>query len=121
MIFRHIQESLIIQAYSEPCVTLAYSEVWYIQDPGIFETRDIFKALVFPKLWHIQTQKHIQNPGLFRTLRYSTLEAYSEPCQISTMERLEEQLTAIIIFASYNCFCNISFSCLLAHEINMIF
>ena len=32
-IFRHVQELFRnIQAYSETCVTLAYSEPWYIQN-----------------------------------------------------------------------------------------
>ena len=89
----------VIQAYSVPCVTLTYSELWYIQNPGIFETRGIFRTLVYPKLWHIQNLKHIQNPGQFRALRFSEPEAYSEPCQTSRMEHFEKQLTAIIIFA----------------------
>ena len=49
-----------------------YSEPWYIQNPGIFRTRSIFRTLV-----------------------YLELEAYSEPwyiqnsrCQTSTMEHL---------------------------------
>ena len=46
--------------------------------------------MVYPKLWHIQ--RHIQNPGLFKTQGYSKTEAYSEPCQTSTMERFEKQL-----------------------------
>ena len=56
----------------------------------------------------------MQNPGLFRTLGYSEPEAYSEPCQLSTMERFRN-------IVCYNYFCNISFSCLLVHEIDMIF
>ena len=121
-ISRHNQTySGIIQAYFEPCVTPAYSEPWYIQNPGIFKTRDIFRTLVYPKLWHIGNQRLIQNPGLFKTLGYSEPVAYSEPCQISAMECFEKQLTAIIIFASYNYFRNISFSCPLVHEIKMIF
>ena len=52
---------------------------------------------------------------------YSEPEAYSEPCQVSTMRRFGKQLTTTIIFASYNYFRNISFSCLLVNEINMIF
>ena len=65
-IFRHIQTypdiirriqaySAIIQAYSEPCVTLAYSESW-----------------------HIQNQRHIQNPGISKTLAHLEPETYSE-------------------------------------------
>ena len=50
-IFRHIQTYLgIIQAYSEPCVTLTYSELWYIHNSVIFKTRGIFKTAVYPKL-----------------------------------------------------------------------
>ena len=56
--------------------------------------------LLHPKLWHIQNQRHIQNP----TLGNSELEAYSEPCQASLMEGFEKQLTVIIIFASYKYF-----------------
>ena len=59
-IFRHIQAySGTIQAYSEPCVTLGYSELCYIEHPGIFKTRIC--------------QRHIQNPGT------STIVAHSEP------------------------------------------
>ena len=43
----------IIQAYSETCVTLAYSELWYIQN-----------------------QRHIEKPGISKTLAYSKPEAY---------------------------------------------
>ena len=76
--------------------------------------------------WHIQNseynQRHSQDPGLFRApWDISESKAYSEPCQTSTMERFEKQLTAIIIFESYYCFCNISFSCPLVNEINTIF
>ena len=97
------------------------SELWHIQNLCIFKTRGIFRTLLYSKLWHIQNQGHIQNPRLFRTLGYSEPKAYSEPCQISTRERFGKQLTAIIIFASYNYFHNISFSCSLGHEINTIF
>ena len=49
--FRRIQELFWhIQAYPEPCVTLAYIEPWYIQNPDI------------------QNQKHIQNPGIFKKI-----------------------------------------------------
>ena len=83
--------------YSKP---ETYWEAWYIQNSGIFKTRGILRSLVYPKLWHTQNQRHIQNSGLFRTLRYWEPEAYSEPCLTSTMEHLEKQLTATIIFAS---------------------
>ena len=99
---------------------LAFSELWYIQNPGIFKAKVIFRTLLYPKLWYIQNQRHIQDPGLFRTLGYSVPEPYSEPCQTSTMEHFEKQLTAIITVASYNYFQNISFSCPLVHEKNMI-
>ena len=54
-ILRHILAKLgIIQAYSELCVTLVYSELWYIQNPGIFKTKGIFRTLVYSKLWHFE-------------------------------------------------------------------
>ena len=108
-IIRHIQAySGIIQANSKPFVTLAYSELWYIQNPGIFKTRGIFRTLVHPKLWHIQNLRHTQNPELLKTLEYSQPETYSKPRQTCTMEHLEKQLTAVIFFASYNYFRNVS-------------
>ena len=63
----------------------------------------------------------MQNPGLFKTLRYSEQDSYSEPCQTSTMERLEKHLTAIIFFASNDYFRNITFSCPLVYEIDIMF
>ena len=53
------------QAYSKPCVNLAYSEPWYIHNPDI------------------QNQKHIQNCGIFKTQElFRHLR-----CQTSTMKR----------------------------------
>ena len=42
------------QVYSKPCVNLAYSELWYIQNPDICKTNS----------------EHIQNPGILKTLAY---------------------------------------------------
>ena len=79
--FTHIQTcSGIIQAYSEPCVTVAYSEPWHIRNLGIFRTRYIYRTLV-----------------------YSEPEVYSELCQTSKMECFAK------IVNSYSCFRNISF------------
>ena len=80
-IFRHIQ------AYLEPCLTMVYSEPWYIQNQtrirniGIFRTRIIFK-----------------------TLSYLETEAYSRPCKASVMEHFAKRvdvlfLQIIVIFA----------------------
>ena len=69
----------IIQAYSEPCITLPYLELWYIQDsaysepeaysepwhihnPGIFTTPGTFRTLIYSERWHIQNRRNIQNP-----------------------------------------------------------
>ena len=93
----------------------------FYQNLNIFKIRGIFRSLVYQKLLHIQNQRHIENPGLFRTLGYSEPEAYSEACQTSLMERFEKLLKAIIIFASYNFFRSISCSCALVHEINYFF
>ena len=46
----------IIQAYLEPCITLRYLTLWYIQNPGIFTTPPYSEG------WHIQYLRHIQNP-----------------------------------------------------------
>ena len=44
------------QGCSKPCVNLAYSDPWYIQNSDIFKTRNIFRTMVYTKLWHIQNQ-----------------------------------------------------------------
>ena len=71
----------IIQAYLEPCVTLTYLKLWYIQNPDIFTTRSIFRTPAYSKLWYIQY------PAIFRTVACSKSEAYSEPCHTSMMKR----------------------------------
>ena len=61
-ISRHNQTySGIIQAYSESCVTLTYSEHWYIQNPGIFRTLVCSEPETYSEF------QAIQNPGIFRT------------------------------------------------------
>ena len=58
--FRHNQTYLrIIQAYPEPCVTLTYLKLWYIQNTDILRTRSYSEP------------QHINNPGIFRTPVYS--------------------------------------------------
>ena len=80
-IIRHIQELFRHnQAYLELCVTLTYLKLWYIQNPGIFRTRSIFRTPAYSQPWYIQ------NPAIFRTLAYSKSEAYTEPCHTSTMK-----------------------------------
>ena len=106
--FRHVQE------YSETWITLAYSE-----------SR------------HIQNKKHIQNPDISKTLAYSEPETYLESWAtqntwifrtgdiLRTLSNIYDEVlwetVAIIIFANYNYFCNISFPGPLLHKINIIF
>ena len=66
------------EAYSKPYINLTYSEPWYIQDPDIFKTRNIFS----------------KNPGIFRTQVYcnsgifKTQDLFSHlRCQASTIKR----------------------------------
>ena len=52
-IMRHVQELFRnIHAYSEPCVTLACLEPWYILNPDTFRTRSIFRIWVCSELLH---------------------------------------------------------------------
>ena len=52
-ILRHNQAyPVIVQAYSEPCVTLAYSQPWYLQNPGIiiiFTNYNYFRSISLPR------------------------------------------------------------------------
>ena len=50
-----------IQAYSGPCVTLAYSKPSHTQNPYMFRTRGILRALAYLE------PRYFQNPGIFRT------------------------------------------------------
>ena len=105
--FRHNQAYPgIIQAYSGIFRTLCYP--------------DIFKTVVYPEPWHIQNQKHIQNPGIFtilvyseprctgilRTLAYSKPEAYPEHCQTSAMKHFVKAVNGynyfLKLFSQYN-------------------
>ena len=63
----------IIQAYSKPCVTLAYLEPWYIQNPDIFKIRNIFSTLVYSEPRYIQNPGVFNIQGLFRHLRRNVL------------------------------------------------
>ena len=68
--YRHNQAyPEIAQAYSKPCVTLAYLETWYIQNPDIFKIRNIFRTLVYSAPKHIQNSDTFKIQGLFRHLR----------------------------------------------------
>ena len=79
-IFKYIQNSgkfrtrrvFRTMANSEPD---AYSEPSYMQKPGLIRT------LVCSKIWHIQNQRHIHDPDLFRTQIFRTI-VYSEPQNI---------------------------------------
>ena len=63
--FRHnLTYPGIIQAYLKPCITLTYLKLWYIQNPGIFRTRSIFRTPTYSQPWNIQ------NPVIFRMLKY---------------------------------------------------
>ena len=68
--FRHSQ------AYSKPCVNLAYSEPWYIQNLEIFKTGNIFRTLVYSEPQCFENSGIFKTQGLFRHLR----------CQTSTMK-----------------------------------
>ena len=94
-ISRHIQPGIIrhIQANSEHCVTLTYSEPSYIQKLGKFRTRGIFRTLVYSEPWFIQNPDifkaysepwNIQNSEIFRTL------VYAEPWQIENQRCIQK-------------------------------
>ena len=109
----------IIQAYSEPCETLAQKnlgisrtrsiirDVVYIES-SILRTRGIFRTLVCSESWQIQ------NLGIFWTPGYSEPETCSELYQTSMMNCFEK------IVKGYNYFCNISFSSSPFYEINIM-
>ena len=61
-----------IQTYQEPCVTLPYSESWYIQNPGHVNS----EPEAYSEPWYIE------NFGIFVTLAYLEQEPYLQPWYI---------------------------------------
>ena len=81
-----------LQAYSEPCVILAYSQPSYIPSPGIFRTGSMFKTMwnfdqahsgpcenslfrhysaVFRHIQNLLWSLHMPKPGIFGILEYT--------------------------------------------------
>ena len=58
--------------------------------------------MVYPEPWHIQNQKHIQNPGIFKISRI--LEIY----QTSTMKRFAKIVNGYNFSTDYHYFHSIS-------------
>ena len=101
----------IIHAYSHIFKTLCNPGIFrtvIYPEPWIFRTRSIFRTLAYVELWYIQ------NPLIFRTLAFSNSEAYSEPCQTSTMKHFAK------IVNGYNYFCSNGFPRSLLHETNIM-
>ena len=76
VLFRHFQPYYGIL---EPCVILVYSEPCHIQSPGIFRLQDIFRTLSRHILAYSDrcVRFYIDNPAIFRILRYLETEANS--------------------------------------------
>ena len=69
--FWHIQNSAysdicshLIQAYTAPCITLAYSKTYHIPNPGIFRTGGIFKTL--RNFDQVYSERYCSHNSLFR-------------------------------------------------------
>ena len=56
-----------IQTYSEPCATKANSKPWYIHNQMHIQNPGIFRSLRYLEFWHIQNPWYIQNPDIVRT------------------------------------------------------
>ena len=72
--FRHNQVyPRITQAYSIIIRTLCNLEYFMKLSMSllVLVVSCIFRTLVYPEFWNIQTQKHIQNPVIFTILVYS--------------------------------------------------
>ena len=124
----------IMQIYSviirTLCNLVCFMKLWMLLLVLIVSC--IFRTLLYPESRHIQCQKHIQNPGIFkilvssglwypgifRTLVYSKPEAYPEHCQASAMKHF------VKVVKGYNYFCKSFWQLILPrsllHEINTI-
>ena len=70
-LIRHIQNLFRhIQAYSEPCVSLTYLKPWYMHDSDIFRAGKPWHIdkLVCSELWYIQNVGIFKIRDIFRTL-----------------------------------------------------
>ena len=93
-IIRHFQELLRdIQAHLEARVTI--SEPWYIQDPGIFKSPNIFGTLVYSEFWYIQNPPIFKTRPIFRSLVYSEPDPYSEHWYIQNLKYIHNPLKHI--------------------------
>ena len=102
--FRHNQAYPgIIQAYSKPCVPLAYLDLWYIHNSDIFKIRNIFGTLVYSEPWYIYKSGIFKIQGLFRHLQCQTSMM---KCFVKTVKRKQ--------------FRSISLPRSLRHEINIM-
>ena len=78
-ISRHIQAHSGISRDNQ-----AYSRI-FRNYSGIFSTLcnpDIFRTLIYSESCHIQNQRHIQNPGISKTLAHSATETSPESWDI---------------------------------------
>ena len=91
-IYTHIETLLRhIQAYSAPCVTLAYSQPCHILNPDIFRTAGVFKTMRNVD----QTYLEALSQALF-----NHIQVYSEPCVYS--EHLHMQKPDILGIPEYS-------------------
>ena len=64
-LFKHIQVPVKLGIFRALAIwEPGYSELWYIQNLGIF------RILVYSETWYIENQRHLQNPGIFKILAY---------------------------------------------------
>ena len=71
--------------------------------PGIIEVYSgIFRALCYHDIFETVVY---QNPDIFRTRSIFTTLVYSEPPQIQSADIFKMRGSRLIIFASYNYFC----------------
>ena len=89
-IFKTLGKPLIFrtQEYSEP---EGYPESWNNENSGIFRTRrhiqnpGIFRTLIYPEPWYIQ------NPGILRT------KVYSEPWHVENQRHIQNCFKHVIM------------------------
>ena len=77
----------------------------YIQNSGIFRTRNIFKTLAY-----LELEAYSENPGVFRTSVYSELEAYSEPQYIQNPRHIQNTVKQNVFWSKNWPFGNLGIS-----------
>ena len=100
-----------IQPYSEPSVTLTYTEIWHIWNPGIFRTpphnyvlTHIQNPVIFTEKGKPCVTLEIQNSGILTILEHPKSWHYLKPRTCTELSQIFKMERFATLVKSYNFF-----------------